>query len=132
MHELNRSYSLASIAVLVIAIFTVSIFVYFNNGVDADTSTKYRSSEQTVFLPLKKGDNIYKVNGQIITSESRLISINGSLISLSKATERGIVDSLVVTNSGKILGEEIEAIYPGEEINVIVKDISFNPQLYLQ
>jgi hypothetical protein len=130
--EKNSKYALIALSVLIVGVIFVGVLVR-NSTLSIQASSQVPSEViPDLSIPLKEGANYFTNGPKSITLESRIIGISGSLISIADAKQRGIVDYAARENDGKILGEGISKINPGEKFIVGVKDISLSPAVYLE
>jgi len=128
MNSKNRAFTLISVGVLSLAIAVVGLYVYFSNPqVMADVNEDLNTN----FYTAKQGWNYYTSGGKIINQESRIISINRSLISIAEAKKRGIIGEISVIKDGKIVLRDVEVVPVGEDFAILFNDISLNPEVYL-
>jgi len=128
MNIQNRNYTILSLGLLAVAVVVVGSYAYLSRP---QVSADIKTSQQTEFYSLKKGWNYFTAGNQIINADSRIISINGSLISLDKARERGIVGEISLIKDDKIIARNVEMVTAGGSFAVYVEDIGQNPQIYL-
>lgn len=126
----NRLYTGISLAVLTLAVISVSSYAYFyESKISADVET---DSQEADFISVKKGWNYFYSGNYIINSESRIISINGRLISIKEALDRGIIKKIGLAKDGTIIKDGVDVIPAGSEFALFFEDISANPQVYLE
>jgi hypothetical protein len=130
--EKNSKYSLIALSFLIVSVIFVGVLVEKSTLSIQANSQVPSEVIPDLSTPLKEGANYFTNGPKSITLESRIIGISGSLISIADAKQRGIVDYAARENDGKILGEEISKINPGEKFIVGVKDISLSPAVYLE
>ncbi len=126
----NRFYTGISLAVLALAVIGVGSYVYFyESKISADVE---EDSQEVDFISVKKGWNYFYSGNYIINSESRIISINGRLISIKEALARGIIKKIGLTKNGIIIKDNVSVVPAGSEFALFFEDISINPQVYLE
>ena len=119
--------SLIAISVLAGAVILVGSIVYKSNfSIQASSQISSVSSKST---PLKTGWNSLTNGPKTITFKSRVITINGSLISIEEAKLRGVIDSVANEKNGTILGDK-DKVLPKEGFAVFVKDTTLSPSFY--
>lgn len=126
----NRFYTGISLAVLALAVISVGSYVYFQESkISADVE---EDSQEGDFISVKKGWNYFYSGNYIINSESRIISINGRLISIKEALDRGIIKKIGLTKNDTIIKDNVNVVPAGSEFALFFEDISTNPQVYLE
>lgn len=127
MNQSSRN-SLIAISVLAGAIILVGSIIYKSNfTIQASSETTPATPNKSV--PLKTGWNSLTNGPKTATLQSRIITINGSLISIEEAKTRGVIDSVASTKDGTILNEN-NKILPKEGFEIFVKDITLSPAFY--
>lgn len=128
MNSNNRVFTLVSVGALSLAVAVIGSYVYFTNPqVTADTE----ESASTSFYTAKKGENYYTARGEYINEQSRIISINRSLISIAQAKNRGIISEINLIKDGKIVSRDVGMVPAGSDFAILFDDISLNPEVYL-
>lgn len=128
MNTKNRIFTLVSIGALSLAVVAVGSYVYLTNPqVSADIS----ESQNAGFYTAKKGWNYYTAGTSYINEESRIISINRSLISIADAKKRGIMSEISVVKDGKIVSRDVSSVQGGQDFAVLFSNISLSPEIYL-
>ncbi len=128
MNTKNRIFTIMSISFLAVAAATVGVYAYYSlPQVTADVETEPASE----FISVRKGWNYFNSGNRIIDLDSRIISINKSLISLKEARERGIISEINLIKDGKILSSGVNKIPAKSDFSLYFKDIGVDPQVYL-
>jgi len=130
--EKNSKYALIAISVLIVGGVFVGVLVR-NSTLSIQASSQVPTAvAPDLSTPLKQGANYFTNGPKTLTLDSPIIGISGSLISISDAKSRDIVDYVARESDGKILGKGISKIAPGEKFIVGVRDISLSPAVYLE
>jgi hypothetical protein len=131
MNPKNKLFTLISVIALALAVSVVGIYSYLSNpkvSADIENDT-YR---QVGFVSVKKGWNYFNSGDYILSSDSRIISINGNLISLEDARRRNMISKMSLTKDGTIISGDIATVEAKSDFALFFEDISLNPQVYLE
>lgn len=128
MNVKNRVFTLVSIGALSLAVAIVGSYVYLTNP---QVSADINESQNAGFYTAKKGWNYFTAGASYINEESRIISVNRSLISIADAKNRGIISEVSLVEDGKMVSRDVGFVSSGEDFAVLFNDISLSPEVYL-
>ncbi|MDH4359025.1 MAG: hypothetical protein OEV37_03795 [Candidatus Berkelbacteria bacterium] len=124
--------SLIALAVLLLATASLGV-AYYSVQIEASSETATPSAATVSGgTPLKAGWNTLKNGPRTIDERSEVISLNGSLLTIEEAKRRALIGEVSLVSSGKVWGENLDTVGPGEEfkINVLnaVLPLAFYPE----
>lgn len=128
MSTKNRVFTLVSVGALSLAVAVVGSYVYFTNP---QVSADINESQSTGFYTAKKGWNYFTAGASYISEESRIISVNRSMISVADAKNRGIINEVSLVKDGKIVSRDVDFVSSGEDFAILFNDISLKPEVHL-
>lgn len=127
----DSRYGLIALTSLFVASAAAGGFIYMsNNRISASTDQTVQTISNAI--PLQAGWNYFTNGVWTITSESEIIGINGSLIPVSKAQERGIIGRITSEDGKMVLGVNTSNILANSKFIIEAKDISTSPKVYIQ
>ena len=129
MKKRSSTHSLIALGFLFAAVLIVGVSMKSISTIQADTLSS-SNDQNPNFLALAVGENQF-VASTNIDMESEIIGINGSLISLSEAKRRGIVESIYLFEGRKVLGSDLDKIETHQQFAILIGDISVSPTIYL-
>lgn len=124
----DRRLSFVALGVLVVAVCVVGFFYIKNQKIDASSIS---STVSTGAIPLKAGWNDFTNTGYTLTFNSRIVRINGSLLTAREAIRRGIIEKIVVSGDNKTM-QDGDEIGPGGKFSVVALNIENTPEIYLE
>lgn len=83
-------------------------------------------------IPLKMGWNDLENGKFSITLKSKIIGINGSLMSVQSAIDKGIISQVATQDKSKVLGKQISKIEAKSDFSIYAVDIGQSPAFYVQ
>jgi len=130
---MTKSSKYSLIALVVLAVFTIGIGVYYfssqktEKSVTASADTLSGSSGTVAIYPLKIGWNELRNGSKNMSLNSNVIDAGGSKISLAEAQTLEIITQVKMAD-GSILGNKYQIVAPLDKFEVYVNSISQSPK----
>ncbi len=128
----DSRYGLIALSVLLVvsAVFGGYVYLAQNQPIEASSVGVEDATDNSI--PLKTGWNNFTNGAWSVTKESKIIGINGSLMSVSEATQRGIINEVAKNDGKEILGKNITKISPYDQFAIYATDTSLLPAVFIQ
>jgi len=111
-------------ALLVLLVFGVVIYLLVNYSITADKGESFYNA-----TPLKVGDN-YFTSTKPVDLASRIIGINGSLLTIDEAKRRGVISGIFDTEGSEL--DKMDLLVRNASFIIKVEDINASPALFLE
>lgn len=128
----DSRYALIALSVLMVVSAVFGGFVYLAQNQPIEASSVGIEDATNNSIPLKAGWNYFTNGAWSITEESKIIGINGSLMSIAEATQKGIINEIVKNDGKTILGKDFSRIEPNEKFAIYATDIALLPAVFIQ
>lgn len=110
-------------ALLVLLMFGLVLYLIINYyPINADKGDSFYNA-----TPLKAGDNSF-ISNKPIDLSSRIIGINGSLLTIDEAKRRGIISGVFDTEGWEL--DKMDLLVSNASFIIKVEDISASPVLF--
>ncbi len=112
-------------ALLVLFVFGAVIYILISNyPIIADKGESFYNA-----VPLKIGDNSFILEKPVDLA-SRIIGINGSLLTIDEAKRRGVISGFFDTEGSEL--DKMDLLVSNASFIIKVEDISASPALFLE
>lgn len=128
----DSKYGLIAMGTLLVAGLGFGGYAYMSSQtIEASFASRYQNLV-SAGVPLKTGWNDFTNGRWSIDENSAIIGINGSLMSIKDATERGIITEVATQNGKVVLGRDASSIEPKAQFSVNVSDTTNAPAMFIQ
>lgn len=129
----DSRYGLIALSALLVtsAVFGGYVYLAQNRPVEASGNLggDYATNNS---IPLKVGWNNFTNGAWSVTKESRIVGINGSLMSISQTMQKGVVSQVAIGDGKQLLGKDISKIAPYAKFEIYATDITNSPAVFIQ
>jgi hypothetical protein len=127
----DSKYGLIAVSVLLVSGAVFGSYSYLANRT-IEASSNQAADFVGRGVPLKAGWNDFTNGKWSITTDSAIVGINGSLMSVSDATERGIISQITAEDGKLVLGQNAVEIAAEMKFAVNVTDTTNSPAIFIQ